>query len=160
MGTVDASLRNGSDRLYELLLARIPQIGPTTIVHGDFRLGNLICQSDSVQAVIDWEIWSIGDPRVDVEWFLLFVDATDLPGAGRHAEGMPSRDELVAEYEATAGQTMKELEWFGALTRFKMAAIMGNNLQRHRTGKRVDPFQERLVDAIPALIQSGIHLLR
>ena len=44
------------------------------IVHGDFRLGNLLAAGARIAAVVDWEIWSVGDPRVDVGWFLLNAD--------------------------------------------------------------------------------------
>ena len=47
-----------------------PRCAPA-IVHGDFRLGNLLAVGERITAVIDWEIWSIGDPRIDAGWFLI-----------------------------------------------------------------------------------------
>ena len=43
-------------------------------MHGDFRLGNLLADDQGINAVVDWEIWSVGDPRVDVGWFLINAD--------------------------------------------------------------------------------------
>jgi aminoglycoside phosphotransferase (APT) family kinase protein len=82
----------------------------------------------------------------------------DLPGISTDMEGVLPVDDLLSVYEKSAGTTISDMAWFDAATRYKMAAIMGNNLRRHRTGRREDPYQERLVTAIPALIRSGSAL--
>jgi aminoglycoside phosphotransferase (APT) family kinase protein len=83
----------------------------------------------------------------------------DLPGIGTPMDGVVPPGEVLAAYEETAGHAVGTMTWFDAATRYKMAAIMGNNLRRHRTGRREDPYQERLVTVIPALIRSGTALL-
>ncbi len=120
-------------------------------MHGDYRLGNIISTGLEPAAVIDWEIWSVGDPRVELGWFLVFADGTNFPGVGREVPGLPSEDELVELY----GRPVDDLAWFNALGRFKMAAIMGHNLRRHREGRHVDPDQERLPETIITLIRTG-----
>jgi aminoglycoside phosphotransferase (APT) family kinase protein len=107
--------------------------------------------------VIDWEIWSIGDPRVELGWFLVFADGTNFPGVGREVPGLPPEDELVDLY--TAGGSLDRLAWFNALGRFKMAAIMGHNLRRHREGRHHDPAQEKLPATIGRLLESGLERL-
>jgi aminoglycoside phosphotransferase (APT) family kinase protein len=47
---------------------------PAVVVHGDFRLGNLLAVGERITAVIDWEIWSLADPRIDAGWFLTNCD--------------------------------------------------------------------------------------
>ena len=78
-------------RLLDVMQARIPSSGRASLVHGDFRLGNILFVDDVPGAVIDWEIWSIGDPLVDLAWFVQFTDGANFPGVGRerarHAVG-------------------------------------------------------------------------
>ncbi len=123
-----------------------------TLVHGDYRLGNLICRGTEPVALIDWEIWSVGDPRVELGWFLVFADGANFPGVGREVPGLPGAGRARAAYAAD-GRPVDDLAWFDALGRFKMAAIMGHNLRRHREGRHHDPDQERLPDTIRRLIR-------
>ena len=159
METVEPELREGAEALYAALASRVPKPRGPSIVHGDYRLGNILCDDNgAVTAVIDWEIWSVGDPRVDLGWFRIMSCPEDLPGISTDMEGVLPVDDLLSVYEKSAGTTISDMAWFDAATRYKMAAIMGNNLRRHRTGRREDPYQERLVTAIPALIRSGSAL--
>lgn len=159
MATVDETLRRRAPQLLELLRATSPKSVAPALLHGDYRLGNLLCDGDEVRGIIDWEIWSVGDPRVDLGWFLVFTDPHHLPGASAPAEGMPDAAALEEEYSAARGAPLPDMAWFHALARYKMAAIMGNNLQRHREGRYHDPYQERLPDSIRSLIDQGIELL-
>lgn len=110
--------------------------------------------------MIDWEIWSVGDPRADLGWFLVYTDAEFLPGIATAVDGLPDAAALLAEYEAALGSPVADQRWFDALARYKMAAIMGHNLKRHREGRYHDAFQERLPPSILALVEQGIELLR
>jgi len=151
MAAVPPALVPGAADLEARLAASIPPSVAPTLVHGDYRLGNIISTGLEPGAVIDWEIWSVGDPRVELGWFLVFADGSNFPGVGREVPGLPSEDELVGLY----GRPLPDLAWFNALGRFKMAAIMGHNLRRHREGRHVDPDQERLPDTIITLIRTG-----
>ena len=76
--------RTGPSVRDALLRCAPTAIGPG-VVHGDFRLGNLLAVGARINAVIDWEIWSIGDPRIDVGWFLINSDPDTyqrVPGLG------------------------------------------------------------------------------
>ncbi len=72
--TVDPALVPGWDEVASALRASAATAVPDAVVHGDFRLGNLLATGADITAVIDWEIWSVGDPRVDVGWFLVNAD--------------------------------------------------------------------------------------
>lgn len=159
MKSVDPTLTTGAADLYNRLMSAVPEPLPPRIVHGDYRLGNILCTGDSVAAVVDWEIWSVGDPRVDLGWFRIMCTPADMPGMSTPQLGVPTPEELLASYEELAAQTVGDMRWFDAAIRYKMAAIMGNNLKRHRTGARHDPYQERLVTTIPTLINRGLALL-
>lgn len=121
--TVPDSFRGGSEEVGELLVAQLPPEAAPTLVHGDYRLGNTLCAGAEVQAVIDWEIWSVSDPRIDLAWFLLHRDHKENPNAAREAPGMPSTAELLQEYATGSDREVSGLTWFHALVRFKQAAI-------------------------------------
>jgi aminoglycoside phosphotransferase (APT) family kinase protein len=157
MDAVPPELVPDAGRLQERLAADVPAGVEPVLVHGDYRLGNILSLGTDPVAVIDWEIWSIGDPRVELGWFLVFADGTNFPGVGREVPGLPAEDELVGLY--TAGGSLDRLEWFNALGRFKMAAIMGHNLRRHREGRHHDPAQEKLPATIGRLLESGLERL-
>jgi aminoglycoside phosphotransferase (APT) family kinase protein len=128
--TVDDRLRGSADEAAELLLGAIPEEVPATLVHGDYRLGNMLCHDDTVVAVIDWELWGISDPRLDLGWFLLHHDAAGNPHQDRSVPAMPAMSELVAEYERAAGRRVERLWWFEAMARYKQAAAGALLLKR------------------------------
>lgn len=156
MHAVPAELRPGAEDLLRLLAEDVPDDLPPVLVHGDFRLGNVLFAGARATAVVDWEIWSTGDPRTDLGWFLLFADHRNFPALGTAVPGLPSEAELLDVY----GGSVPAMAWFRALGRMKMAAIMGHNLRRHREGKHHDPDQERLPPTIAAMIRSAVDILR
>lgn len=158
MNAVPGELVPNGDRLRERLSADIPDAIDPVLVHGDYRLGNILSQGEEPAALIDWEIWSPGDPRVELGWFLVFADGANFPGVGREVPGLPTADELVGRYTGAA-PALPDLTWFDALGRFKMAAIMGHNLRRHREGRHHDPDQEKLPATIDRLIATGLERL-
>jgi aminoglycoside phosphotransferase (APT) family kinase protein len=157
MGAVPPELVPEAGRLRERLAANVPAAATPVLVHGDYRLGNILSRGAEPVALIDWEIWSVGDPRVELGWFLVFADGANFPGVGRDVPGLPSEDELLGIYMGRS--ELDWLEWFNALGRFKMAAIMGHNLRRHREGRHHDPAQEQLPATIARLIESGLERL-
>lgn len=158
MAVVDPDLVPGAEELQERLAATIPAPRPPAVVHGDYRLGNVLFDGPEPTGIIDWEIWSVTDPRVDLGWFLLSCEHEDFPGVGTEAPGMPPLGTLVGAYEEVAGP-VPDVPWFLAFARFKMAAIMAHNLRRHREGRHHDPFQERLPPTIASMVRRGLSAL-
>ncbi|MGW1608250.1 phosphotransferase family protein [Streptomyces sp. NPDC002285] len=158
MRAVPPELREGAQELLEMLGTSVPVGLPPVLTHGDFRLGNVLCAGERPAAVVDWEIWGYGDPRVDLAWFLLFADHRNFPRLGREIPGLPTEAELLTAY-LDGHATPPDLDWFRALARTKMAAIMGHNLRRHREGKHHDPDQERLPPTIAAMIRTARDIL-
>jgi aminoglycoside phosphotransferase (APT) family kinase protein len=120
--TVDEPLRVGFEEASTRLRSDIPRPLPAVIVHGDYRLGNMLCHESEVTAIIDWELWGRGDPRGDLAWFLLHRDPDENPHGTRKAPGMPAQVELVREYQDAGGSPIEALDWYQGLARFKQAA--------------------------------------
>jgi aminoglycoside phosphotransferase (APT) family kinase protein len=142
--TVTDELRPGADACAERLRAGLPGPLPTTLIHGDWRLGNLLCEGTEIRAGIDWEIWARSDPRIDLAWFLH-------PTAVRHHPGMPAAPELLAEYEAASGTKPAAMPWFTALMLFKMGAVTALIVKHKR--RVADPAADTLVARIPVMIE-------
>jgi aminoglycoside phosphotransferase (APT) family kinase protein len=114
------------------LADELPRPLPDTVVHGDYRLGNLMVEReepDRVQAVLDWEMGAIGDPRADIGYLLATYTE---PGGGPSPlgvspvtalEGFPTKGELVERYEERSGREVGPLGWFEALALWKAAVF-------------------------------------
>ncbi|MBA2812757.1 phosphotransferase family protein [Streptomyces sp. KM273126] len=158
MHAVPEELRPGGEELLRRLADDVPGGMASVLLHGDFRLGNVLCVGERAAAVVDWEIWSVGDPRIDLGWFLLFADHRNFPRLGHPVPGLPTEAELLDAY-LDGRPALPAMDWFRALGRMKMAAIMGHNLRRHREGKHHDPHQERLPPTIAAMIRTARDIL-
>lgn len=149
----------GFAALHARLRGTVPAGGRPAIVHGDYRLGNIMFEDSRATAVIDWEIWSVGDPLVDVGWFVQFTDAENHPGIGRDAPGTPDAASVLARYRDATGDVREGVEWFVALGCLKLAAVQAHNRRRHLDGRFRDPFQARLGAAIDAHLRRGADVL-
>ena len=114
------------------LAAQLPEPLPETVVHGDYRLGNLMLERDRpdrVQAVLDWEMGAIGDPRADLGYLLATYAEPDGGPSPLGVtpvtalEGFPSKAELAARYVARSGREVGPLGWFEALALWKAAVF-------------------------------------
>lgn len=130
------------DRLIAFLPQGLPPEGPTRIVHGDFRLDNMILAPDApeVRAVLDWELSTLGDPMADFSYLLIAwaIPASlrnGLAGADLKALGIPSVEETVARYaEKTGAAAPANLDWLFAYNLFRLAAICQGIAGRVRDG--------------------------
>ena len=157
--TVDPALAPGWQQVAESLRATTPPpIGPA-IVHGDFRLGNLLADEDGITAVIDWEIWSVGDPRVDVGWFLINSDPDTYRRETPYRGTTPPIDELAAEYRDALGSSAPHLEWFQALACFKSTATWSLIVKHNRRRATSDPALEAMSESLPTLLAKAAEHL-
>ncbi|MCA0368720.1 MAG: phosphotransferase family protein [Proteobacteria bacterium] len=129
------------DRLIAFLPDSLPPEGPSRIVHGDFRLDNMILAPDAVQvrAVLDWELSTLGDPMADFSYLLIAwaIPASlrnGLAGADLEALGIPSVEETVDRYAAATGMRPANLDWLYAYNLFRLAAICQGIAGRVRDG--------------------------
>ncbi len=129
--TVDERMNARYLEAEELLFATMPPALPDAVCHGDYRLGNMLCDGGEVRALIDWEIWSLSDPRLDLAWFLFFTPEAKHPMASNPGPtGMPAADALLDAYVAESGATPTNLEWFHCLIRYKEAAATALLIKR------------------------------
>ncbi len=140
-----------------------PDPRPPALVHGDFRLGNLLLDETGLAAVLDWEIAHVGDPNADLGW--LCVRAWRFGGPGR-VGGLGSGDDLLAAYNAAAGTTVdrRTLRWWelwGTVRWGGMCLGMGgtfrlgltNSIEMGMIGRRVAENEADIVDLLDELLE-------
>nr|WP_245555557.1 phosphotransferase family protein [Gordonia soli] len=117
----------------EWLRAHRPESAHRTVVHGDFRLGNLLVTADGVSAVLDWELVHLGDPVEDLGW--LCAKAWRF-GADRAVAGMGDRDDLLDAYARAAGwrPSIDTLRWWELYATVRWGLICGFQANRHIDG--------------------------
>jgi aminoglycoside phosphotransferase (APT) family kinase protein len=150
--TVDPALVEGWPEVAAALRTREPQAAPPAVVHGDFRLGNLLAVGPAVTAVVDWEIWAVGDPRVDVGWFLANADPATYERSTRYRDTMPSPVELLDAYVAALGRDVADISWFRALACFKSAATWSLIVKHNRRRTDPDPEVESMAPVLSRLL--------
>ncbi len=128
--------------LHSMLVAGIPEQGPGRIVHGDYGPHNtLFARTGDVQAVLDWEIATLGDPLAD---FAYSINAWVEPGdAGVYGSdpptalpGFPSRAELIDRYAAATGADLSQLAYYRTFNSFKTACILHGVYARYKAGQK------------------------
>ena len=150
------------DEVGRYLAAHLPEPLPSTVVHGDYRLGNMMVAPDEptrIVAVLDWEMGAIGDPRADVGYLL----ATYSEPGGRASAlgsspvtataGFPSRAQLVERYAAASGRDVEPLAWFEALALWKAAVFCEAIYGRYVRGEL------GAEDTRAAMFETGVPLL-
>jgi len=158
--TVDPRLVPGWDEVASALRAGAATAVPDAVVHGDFRLGNVLATGADITAVVDWEIWSVGDPRVDVGWFLVNADPATYRRGTRYATALPSPGELAELYTGALGREVADLELFQALACFKSSATWSLIVKHNRRRADPDPAVEDLAPVLPHLLDRARTLLR
>ena len=158
----------GFEALTDDLRRAIPDTDGTTVVHGDYRLGNVMVGAGpqpDVAAILDWEMATLGDPLADlgyltVTWSdpdvdphpMLLSPATALPG-------FPSRADLVRHYAARTGRDVSRLGWYQALALWKSAVFCEAIHTRFRRGERGDRWAASLGAGVPRLIEAATACL-
>ena len=144
------------------LAASMPDSPPSTVVHGDYRLGNVMV-SDRAPArlvgILDWEMATIGDPLADLGYLvaswcerdcqphaLLLTTVTEKPG-------FLTRAELIARYQQQTGRDTSNLDWYQAFALWKAAVFCEAIYKRFLRGERADRWSGSLCDGVPRLLE-------
>ena len=128
------------DRVHDELLARIPEQGPASLVHGDYRLDNcMVDSSGEVIAVLDWEICTLGDPLADLGLLMVYWtgpgdDLSAWTGQACTAPGFLDRADLASRYANVSGRDISQLDFYVAFAYWKLVCILEGVYARYLGG--------------------------
>jgi aminoglycoside phosphotransferase (APT) family kinase protein len=155
----------GIDDLRDRLVADVPVAQRATVVHGDFRLDNVLVRPDDWQlaAVLDWEMAALGDPMTDLGLMLVYWgNGSGADGALRAVADTPSSvpgfatgQELAARYADATGLALDRLPWYVAFGYFKLAVILEGIHYRFAHGQTIGSGFERIGAVVPGLVAAG-----
>ncbi|GAB2462402.1 phosphotransferase family protein [Jatrophihabitans fulvus] len=152
-------------RTVELLNGTLPEQSASAIVHGDYRLTNVIFDRshERIAAVVDWEMATLGDPLADVGLLVVYQglaaeDATVMPLMAP-ADGFLTSDQLVERYARRSPRDLSRLDWYVAFGYFKLAVVSEGIHNRFLAGKTVGEGFDTFGERVPVLLQRSIDLL-
>jgi aminoglycoside phosphotransferase (APT) family kinase protein len=156
----------GATELHALLEAHVPDASAPGVVHGDFRLDNLLVDDrDRVAAVIDWEMATLGDPLTDVALLLVYQRLADL-GIGNvvadasRASGFLSNEEMLARYAAGSDRDLSTIGFYLGLGYYKLAVILEGIHYRYTHGQTVGAGFDTVGTVVEPLIAAGLTSLK
>jgi aminoglycoside phosphotransferase (APT) family kinase protein len=151
----------GIDELHARLCVDVPD-GAGAVVHGDYRLDNVLIGPDlGVRAVLDWEMSTLGDPLSDVALLLVYA-GQPLLGDGRAAisvPGHPTLAEMSARYAERSRRDVGDLHWYVAFAAFKLAVILEGVHYRYVQGKTVGAGFDTVGRMVGPLVRQGHEAL-
>ncbi|HEY9372222.1 phosphotransferase family protein [Streptomyces sp.] len=156
---------SGIDELHAALGRALPVSPAPTVVHGDYRLDNvLIGEGDRITAVLDWEMSTLGDPLTDLGLLVMYSAKLELPDSPvsttAAAAGHPEPAELIERYAARSGRDTSALSWYTAFAWFKLAVILEGIHYRYTLGQTVGAGFDRIGDLVPVFIEHGLTTLQ
>lgn len=151
------------------LTERRPESQAATIVHGDYKLDNVLFAPQAparLLAILDWEMSTIGDPLADLGWMVSFwrepgEDAPAIFTATTRVTEMPGfqgRSELVERYAQASGRDVEQLNWYRVLAIWKLAILLEGSYARHLAGMTDDPFFAKMATGVPELAAAALDL--
>jgi aminoglycoside phosphotransferase (APT) family kinase protein len=148
------------DRMIAILPATTPADDQTAIVHGDYRLDNMVLHATEprVLAVLDWELSTLGNPLADFTYFLMpwimpTSERSGLANLDLPTLGIPSVDEVVARYCELTGRSegLPELDWYFGYNLFRLGAICQGIAGRVRDGTASSAHAQAMEARVPIL---------
>jgi aminoglycoside phosphotransferase (APT) family kinase protein len=146
----------------EALRASMPESPPTTVVHGDYRLGNVMIAADAparLAAILDWEMATLGDPLADLGYLVVSWSERGAPahpllmGPVTERPGFPTRAELAARYAERTGLDVSRLGWYQAFALWKASVFCEAIYGRYLRGERSDAWAGGLCEGVPRLLE-------
>ncbi len=155
-----------ADRLAQLLTERLPGGGPVGIVHGDYRLDNVLVDDDDLPtAVIDWEMATVADTLTDLALMLVYKRlGHELGGEAvtdaSSASGFLTEDEILDRYATGRGVDLADFGFYVGLASFKLAGILEGVHYRYLHGQTVGPGFEQVGAAVQPLLAAGLNAVK
>ena len=162
-GTVEAA-----DFLAEWLAKTVPPQDRVSVVHGDYRIDNMIFHADrpTVAAVLDWELSTLGDPLADftyfvMQWIMPHEGRSGLQGLDLAALGIPTIDEAIALYcKATERAGLPDMNWYFAYNLYRLACISQGIAGRIRDGTAANPRAKETAAKVRPLSERALHFAK
>ncbi|GAB1694401.1 phosphotransferase family protein [Krasilnikovia sp. M28-CT-15] len=156
----------GIDELHARLAVDVPHGPPGgAVVHGDYRLDNVLIGPDlRVNAVLDWEMSTLGDPLSDLALLLVYAGRPLLTGPGGEVApisvpGHPGLSELAGHYAKRSGRDVSDLHWYVAFAAFKLAVILEGVHYRYVQGQTVGEGFDTVGELVAPLVRQGHEAL-
>lgn len=160
----------GYAELRDYLATHVPAHSDAAIVHGDFRLDNVLVDTspggdDRITAVLDWEMATLGDPLSDIALSIVYQEMGRTAGAGAvsdatQAPGYPTVDEVLERYSARSGRDVSSMGFHLALGFYKLAIITEGIHFRYTQGQTVGEGFDRMGEVTEPLIALGLQAAR
>ncbi|WP_240136557.1 phosphotransferase family protein [Streptomyces sp. MUM 178J] len=155
----------GIDELHAALGRTLPRSPAPTVIHGDYRLDNvLIDEGDRITAVLDWEMSTLGDPLTDLGLLAMYSTPLELASSPvsttAEAPGHPSPAELIERYATRSGRDTSAVAWYTAFAWFKLAVILEGIHYRYTLGQTVGAGFDRIGELVPVFIEHGLTTLQ
>jgi len=159
------------ERVGEWLAANVPDSQTHALVHGDYKLDNVLFAPGTppdIAGVLDWEMSTLGDPLCDLGWLLFFwlEDGADSSALMQTmgptflgAEGYRSRADLVERYERQTGTTVERLTFYRVLAAYKMAALGEMFFARYLMGHSDSSFYAMMEEGVPVLADQALSII-
>jgi len=152
------------ERLIEWLPQSLPPQERTSVVHGDYRLDNMVLHATEprVAAVLDWELATLGEPLADFTYLLMnWVNGAISAIPDLKSHGIPTIEEYVAEYCRLTGRDgLPSLNWYFAYNSFRLAGILQGIVGRVRDGTANSPQALANAERVPLLAKAGWEFAR
>ncbi|MGW2517758.1 phosphotransferase family protein [Streptomyces sp. NPDC001617] len=160
----------GIDELHATLGRQLPTSPAPAVVHGDYRLDNVLIGSepnegvDRIKAILDWEMSTLGDPLTDLGLLVMYSLPLGMPDSPvsttAEAPGHPAPAELIERYAARSGRDVSAVSWYTAFAWFKLAVILEGIHYRYTLGQTVGRGFDRIGDLVPVFIDHGLTTLQ
>ena len=144
---------DGVDDVAAWLAANQPARGDLTVIHGDYKLDNVLLSRQPpprVLSVVDFEMTTVGDPLIDLAWALIFwpqegnLIALAVPGTpnGIAADQCQTPAQLIKRYSAATGRDLSAFDWYQAFSAWKLAIVLEASYAKYRSGESANPNHE------------------
>ena len=149
------------ERLIAYLPASLPEQSRTSIVHGDYRIDNVLFDHGKLTAVLDWELATLGDPVADfsylaMQWMMPADGSAGLAGLDVTELGIPSLGEIVERYSTRSGVPVAaKLDWYFAYNLFRLAGIVQGIKKRVIDGTASSANAAEMAKRVPTLAEAA-----
>jgi aminoglycoside phosphotransferase (APT) family kinase protein len=150
------------ERLIAFLPETLPEQSRSSIVHGDYRIDNVVYDGDgSLSAVLDWELATLGDPLADfsylaMQWTMPADGGAGLGGLDLNILGIPTLDEIVERYSENSGVPVaQKLDWYFAYNLFRLAGIVQGIKKRVIDGTASHAQAAEMAQRVPTLASAA-----